>query len=178
MSHLGPAPAVDRLVVVADDAERAMRPHERLDERELRCRWCPGTRRSARDRTARWWRASTSGNSSNRRCVSSSKSSKSTAAAALDRLLVAAISGGRQHVEIVFDEVARPLRRDARRLPAADALDQVARAQSLIAHANLAQSRAGRRLLVAAIVNGEVERIAEMRGLLPAEFARRASERW
>ena len=57
VADLGAAPAIDRLVVVADAAEIAVLLRQQAQPEILRRRWCPGTRRpgcsgSAADRSA------------------------------------------------------------------------------------------------------------------------------
>ena len=79
VAQLGSAETINRLVVVADDENRAMRPHERLDQRELNVvgvlEFVDLHVIEPRLVTAR----ATSESSSKSFCVSSSKSSKSTA---------------------------------------------------------------------------------------------------
>ena len=175
--HFRPAPAVDRLVVVADDAERAVRPHERFGQRELRA---VGVLVFVDLHVIE---AALVASQHVRKLLEQAMREQEQvvevdAAATLDRLLVAAIGGRRQHVEIVFDEVNRPLRGDAGRFPAADAADQVARAQCFVADANFAERGPRGRFLVAAIVISRSWPDSRDAWRPVAGFARRASETW
>ena len=82
--HFGAAPAVNRLVVVADDAERAMPAARATRRARTGCRWCPGTRRFARGRSGPGGGRGRRENRGRADAVSSKRSSKSTAPAALD----------------------------------------------------------------------------------------------
>ena len=98
-----PAPAINRLIVVSHDAQRAMRADERLNERELDAvgvlifvdlhmvEALPGVVPGLRE------------NRGTRRSVNNKRSSKSTSPAAFKAALVAPIGCCRQKIEIVFD---------------------------------------------------------------------------
>ena len=109
-----PAPAVNRLVVVADDAERAMPPHERLGQLELDAvgvlvlvdlQVVEAGLMAGKD----------FGKVTEEPMREQQEIVEIDAAAALEGLLIAAISGRRQEIEIVFDELGRLLGEDAAR---------------------------------------------------------------
>ena len=179
VGHLGAAPAVDRLVVVAHHAQVAVAGGQGLDDAvlaavgvlvlvdqqvvEARRPRPRGPRRTARTAP----RCTAAGRRNRpRRPPSAPSDSGGRPAAARCSLSVwasaAACSG-----------------RTRRRLPAADQVRSGRPGRSsAVGHLDLAQGRPGDALLVAAVVDGELRRDSPGGGCAAAGCARRASGRW
>ncbi len=109
VSHFRAAPAVNRLVVVADDAERAMPPHERFGQRELDAVGVL-VLVDLHVVEAALMAGEDVGKVAEEPMREQQEIVEIDGAAALEGLLIAAISGRRQEIEIVFDELGRLLR--------------------------------------------------------------------
>ncbi len=164
--HLGAAPAVDRLIVVADDAQVAMPAGQRLHDLVLAAvRVLVLVDEHVIEPLASARR--TAGNLASNSSVSSSRSSKSTAPRRFKIVLITAIAGGGQLLALGSATAAAW---SGRTEPAFHRLTMPSKSPGARAAFAVRSSRSAARawrLLLAAIANDELLRIAELLDVPP-----------
>ncbi len=166
VGHFRAAPAIDRLIVVSDNAQIAMLRGQRLhdpilvlirvlifiDEQMGKSRGLG---------FARGGKAGEHFLSEHQQVVEIDR------AASLESLLIASIGRRREMLLVGLGQPACLLRSDGGGFPATDEIEQIARPQRFVGDADLAEHRAGDALLIVPVADRELRRIAQMLNLPP-----------
>ena len=177
VADLGAAPAVDRLVVVADAADVVMRCRRAGAARGTGRRWCPDTRRRGCSGTSAGSARARRGGAAGSSTTCSSRSPKSQAFSVAQPLLVLGVELAAAVVEGARFRRGHPLGRERAVLPAVDQAGEEPRRPALLVDVGGLDDLAQQPDLVVGVEDGEVRLQPDELGVAAQDASPRASGR-